>query len=258
LLFLGIPAIAAGTTLILGMLLAFSADAHGKILRQWSYMFGPHVDLRERFASWRLLGLATFALILVVGAAGGSRYAAALHSLASQSGSNILGDIITVDPFRDVMLSLLANLGAWAVGVFLAYLTHDRNPEYMDDAYRKRKAQKRFNRLARRYTAELQIIEAKIEKDIKSLENSAKGRAQEVSQERDYAMQFDAHRRAVIAAIGASTRRSAEVYRSVIVKSGSGKGPSFVIELDGKQITPFEYQAIRFPADEAIVSAILG
>ena len=31
---------------------------------------------------------------------------------------------------RDVLISLLANVAAWIVGVFLSYMSHDDDPDY--------------------------------------------------------------------------------------------------------------------------------
>ena len=124
-LFFGIPAIAAGTTLILAGLLAFASDGHGAILKQWTHRFGHHAERIKRIADWRYLALATLALLVVLAAAGGSRYMAALRVMREQAGPNILGSDVAVqsDPGIDVLLSLLANLAAWLVGIFLAYVS---------------------------------------------------------------------------------------------------------------------------------------
>jgi hypothetical protein len=117
-LFVGVPAIAAGATLILGVLLAFSAHGHGELFKQWSHRFGQDQTQMNRLGGYRLLGLSTLGLLIVLSAAGGSRYAAALHSLATQPAHNILGEqaMVEISPLRDVLISLLANLAAWAVG----------------------------------------------------------------------------------------------------------------------------------------------
>jgi hypothetical protein len=58
-LFVGVPAIAAGATLILGLLLAFSAHGHGELFKQWSHRFGQHQTRMNRVGGYRLLGLST-------------------------------------------------------------------------------------------------------------------------------------------------------------------------------------------------------
>jgi len=134
--FFEVPAIAAGATAILGLLLAFAAHGHGTLLRQWAHRFGAHRPDIERGADWRLLAFATFSLLLVLAAAGASRYEAVARIAAGQSGTNLLGPeaAIVVHPVREVLFSLLANVGAWAVGVFLAYFAHDSDPDFMDAA----------------------------------------------------------------------------------------------------------------------------
>ena len=133
-LFFQVPAIAAGTTIMLGVLLAFAAHGHGTLLRQWSHRFGRIGRRRSGAATggcWRWRACRS---LIVLGAAGASRYAAAMRALTSQPQFNILGAeaAVVVDPLRDVLLSLLANIAAWLVGVFIAYVAHDADPEYME------------------------------------------------------------------------------------------------------------------------------
>jgi hypothetical protein len=84
-LFMQVPAIAAGTTLVLGALLAFAAHGHGTLIKQWSHRFGMHRAPRDRRSDWRLLGFSTFCLLVVLATAGGTRYAAALSSPLTNS-----------------------------------------------------------------------------------------------------------------------------------------------------------------------------
>jgi hypothetical protein len=70
-LFTQVPAIAAGATIILGVLLAFAAHGHGTLLKQWSHRFGKHRTPAERLGDWRLLALST-ALPKPARGAGGS------------------------------------------------------------------------------------------------------------------------------------------------------------------------------------------
>ncbi len=139
-LFAGVVAIAAGATVVMGVLLAFAAHGHGLLFKQWSYRFGDHRESIDRRGDWRMLALSTFSLLIVLGAATGSRYAAVMHQLAGQPAINVLGPDaqISVDPMRDVLLSLLWNIMAWAVGVFIAYMAHDKDPEFMDATHQSR------------------------------------------------------------------------------------------------------------------------
>ena len=60
--FFRVPAIAAGTTIVLAVLLAFAAHGHGTLLKQWSHRFGRHRTPTERRGDWRLLALASVSL----------------------------------------------------------------------------------------------------------------------------------------------------------------------------------------------------
>jgi hypothetical protein len=131
-LFFGVPAIAVGSTLILGIALGFAAHGHGKLIKQWGASFGQQVNRHDRFSNYRLFWLAAFSLIIVLAAAGGSRYAAAMHVMRGQPSINIIGQVIEVNPIRDVLISLLANIAAWVVGVFFAWFCHDKDPRYAE------------------------------------------------------------------------------------------------------------------------------
>ena len=51
--------------------------------------------------------------MIVLLAAGGSRYAAAMHVMRGQPAVNLFGQVVEVNPIRDVLISLLANIAAW-------------------------------------------------------------------------------------------------------------------------------------------------
>ena len=217
-LFFGIPAIAAGTTLILAGLLAFASDGHGAILKQWTHRFGHHAERIKRIADWRYLALATLALLVVLAAAGGSRYMAALRVMREQAGPNILGSDVAVqsDPGIDVLLSLLANLAAWLVGIFLAYVSHDIDPDYMDATGQRRIAWRRFHRLRSKADARIRQIEARTAKELRETELASRSRTDSAIPDRALLDQVEARDRAVRDAITASVRINAEHYRAAL------------------------------------------
>ena len=217
-LFFGIPAIAAGTTLILAALLAFASHGHGSILKQWTHRFGHHAERIKRIADWRLLVLATLALCVVLGAAGGSRYVAALHVMRAQAGPNILGPDVVVqsDPTVDVLLSLLANLAAWLVGVFFATVAHDIDPDFMDATAQRRTAWRRFHRLRRVADARIRQTEARHAKELREAETAARSRLDAVAPQRALLDQVAAQEGAIRDAVLSAVRGNAEGYRAAL------------------------------------------
>jgi len=93
--------------------LGFAAHGHGKLIKQWGASFGQQVGRHDRFSNYRLFSLATFSLMIVLLAAGGSRYAAAMHVMRGQPAVNLFGQVVEVNPIKDVLISLLANIAAW-------------------------------------------------------------------------------------------------------------------------------------------------
>jgi hypothetical protein len=246
LLFSGVVAIAAGATLIMGVLLAFAAHGHGLLLKQWSYRFGEHRESIDRFGDWRLLALSTFSLLVVLGAATGSRYAAVMHQISGQPAINLLPDAqIAVSPMRDVMLSLLWNIMAWAVGVFIAYMAHDKDPDFMDATRQYNQAHRRYNRYRRPMVDKLQQLQAKLVKDIERLETTARTKMADVAVERDLLAQVDTHENALVNAIMAAVRGNAQTYRANLAQLASSQRGSVTIERTGPnagQISPADFR----------------
>lgn len=241
--FLSVPAIAAGATVILGVLLAFAAHAHGTLLKQWSYLFGHDQTASDRRNEWRLLALATFSLLLVLAAAGGARYESAIrvvvHLSESASGINVLGTDATIEssPMRDVLLSLLANVAAWAVGVFLAYLAHDKNRDFMKAAKTARDTEKVFQKLHKKYIQdEKQTEEAKVSKGTMELDASAKDRR--INVEAEHAMWKAAKEREadVNSVLSSVLKHNLDLYKDALAGVTGIK-----IFVDGRELSAQEF-----------------
>ena len=234
-LFAGVVAIAAGATIVMGLLLAFAAHGHGLLFKQWSYRFGEHRDLIDRRGDWRLLALSTFSLLIVLGAATGSRYAAVMHQLAGQPAINLLGADaqVSVDPMRDVLLSLLWNLMAWAVGVFIAYMAHDKDPDFMDASRQFERTHGRYFRLRRPVVKRIRQIRARLTKHIERYEAAARTKAADVATERQLLEQVDKHEASVLAALTAVVRGNAQVYRSSLAQLAASQRGALTIERVG-------------------------
>ena len=260
-LFVGVPAIAAGATVVLGVVLAFSAHGHGELLKQWSYRFGQHQTRMSRVSGYRLLGLSTLGLLIVLAAAGGSRYAAAVRALAGQPGENILGSqvVVEVSPLRDVLISLLANLGAWVVGVFLAYFSHDPDPEFMDATRQHRKASRAFFRARRGVDDQIKTFEGGFEKDVSGMQRAAAARAGEVAADRAMLDQVNKREEGVAEAIASAVHGHAERYRDVLAQVAvtRRREVGFVRRVGDKSVplTPYDYKAADLLVDAELLRA---
>ena len=255
LLFSGVVAIAAGATLIMGVLLAFAAHGHGLLLKQWSYRFGEHRESIDRFGDWRMLGLSTFSLLIVLAAATGSRYAAVMHQMSGQPAVNLLGAEaqVTISPFRDVMLSLLWNVMAWAVGVFIAYMAHDKDPEFMDATRQYNQWHHKYDRYGRPVVEKRQQIKAKLSKDIEKLETTARTKMADAIGERELLAQIDAHETALVNAVTAAVRGNAQTYRANLAQLASSQRGSITIERTGPNAGPIV--PAEFRSEQAVVDA---
>jgi hypothetical protein len=253
--FLGVKAIAMGTTAIMGVLLAYAAHWHGTLLRQWDERFGGHA---RRFVPVSMLLFATFSLVLVVAAAGGSRYEFAMSIIIDQPHQNILGQSATIEvnPVKDVTLSLLGNIAAWAVGVFLSFMCHDISNEYMEKANEARKAERRYEKLRKPFLKELRRREAEVEKEIEEKERSATLRSREVQRERSMLNQVTAHEETVMASLAASLRQSIETYRSALTQIALARPGTVRLMQGDKELTPYEYQELKVPVDPHSIRAI--
>jgi hypothetical protein len=245
-IFMGVPAIAAGTTIILGVLLALSAHGHGTLLRQWAANFGRDVPANKRRRGYMFLTLSTFSLGLVLWAAGGFRYAIAIHLVSGQPQINILGAqaTIVINPLRDVLLSLLANLAAWAVGVFLAYLSHDENPDLMSAEHEFKKATRRIVRSRRPTDALVITQEAQVEKEITERERAATVSARDVTVQRDMFHQVLSHEDTLVNGILSVVRRNAETYRDFLTQIVLSRKGEVQIVRGETALTPYDYKAL--------------
>jgi hypothetical protein len=234
-LFADVVAIAAGATIVMGVLLAFAAHGHGSLLKQWSYRFGAHRESIDRHGDWRMLGLSTFSLLIVLGAAAGSRYAAVMHQLAGQPAVNLLGSDadVSVDPMRDVLLSLLWNVMAWAVGVFIAYMAHDKDPEFMDATQQYSRAHRRYRRLRRPVLNKVRQIRARLAKDIERYQSVARTKAADVADERALLDQVETHEAALVNALAAVVRGNAQTYHASLAQLAASQRGAVTIERAG-------------------------
>ena len=150
-LFFGVPVIAIGATVVLAVCLSIISHQHGIDLKQWKKKFGPSVEQKDRpYGALLLASLGLVGLLVVVG---WMRYEAVMSAMAVQPTANLLGSQIsvTIDPEREVIISLGANVLAWLVGVFISFFVHDPDPIYAATAIDFHKSERKYERRKRQF-----------------------------------------------------------------------------------------------------------
>jgi hypothetical protein len=256
--FLQVPAWAAATAVILGALLAFAAHGHGTLLKQWAFRFGSARSRAQRFTDWRFLALSTFGLLIVLTAAGGSRYAAVMRLVGSAP--TLLGGEAEIDisPMRDVLISLLGNLGAWVVGVFWAYIGHDQDPEYMESAYEREKARALYNRRRKDLDSEKETLRAKTAELIAKKQNAAKTFLRDFERPRSLLLQVREQEKAIMSELQAALSSGAQRYRDALVQVALQQPGKFCLVRggDGQTVTPYEYKSSSILIDSDFVRGL--
>jgi hypothetical protein len=255
-----VAAIAAGATILMGLLLAFAAHGHGMLIRQWSHRFGQDKDLADRSSDWRLFALTSFSLLVVLAAATGSRYAVVMRQAEGSTVPNLLGPdaMIEFNPARDVLLSLLWNVMAWAAGVFLSYFCHDRDPDYMNATSQWHQASRAYHRFRRPLVDKLRTIEARFARGKAARETAAASRNDSVEIERKLLEQVEAHETALINAITGVARNAAQAYHAAIAQLAFSQRGSLTIErTGGVQTSLTEFRALRVSIDGELIRRLV-
>jgi hypothetical protein len=157
---------------------------------------------------------------------------------------------ISVDPMRDVLLSLLWNIMAWAAGVFIAYMAHDKDPDFMDATRQYNRAHHLYQGLRRPIVNKIRQIKAKLTKDIERLEAAARTRAADVSSERELLDQVEAHEAAVVNGLAAVVRGNAQTYHANLAQLAASQRGAVTIERVGARagqlsVTEFRNETVN-------------
>jgi hypothetical protein len=258
--FLQVPAWAAATAIILGVLLAFAAHGHGTLLKQWAFRFSRARTRAQRFTDWRLLALSTFGLLIVLSAAGGSRYAAVMRLIGSAPAVTLLGAEADIDinPVRDVLISLLGNLGAWVVGVFWAYIGHDPDPEYMEAGIEREKARRLYNRFRKKVEEEKETVRARYAQEISKKQNAAQTHMRDFERLHDLLVQVREHENVVIADLQAGLSATLHRYHDALVQIAIQQPDKigFFRGSNGQRIAPYEFKSLSIAIDTDFVRGL--
>jgi hypothetical protein len=214
----------------------------------------------QRARDWRFLGLSSSALLIVLAAAGCSRYAAALQILATQAHHSLLSNVgvSDVSPIRDVLISLLANVAAWIVGVFVSYIAHDDDPDYASATRQWNKAHYAWARERKQFEQEMRHVQAKFTKTINDRRTAAKTRAASVETELNMFKQVEAHEQALNTEIDQAMRTNIAAYRVALTRAliGSGGRAQLVLRPANAPLSPFELTAMDLPVASAVQSLL--
>jgi hypothetical protein len=151
---------------------------------------------------------------------------------------------------RDVLLSLLWNVMAWAVGVFIAYMAHDKDPEFMDATRQHTRAHRRYRRLRRPVLNRVRQIRARLSKEIERYQNAARTRMADVAAERELLDQVEAHETALVNALTAVVRGNAQTYHGSLAQLAISQRGAVTIERVGPgegqlSVADFRHQTVN-------------
>ena len=145
------PAVALGSTVVVAILLALSSHLHGQFMAEAQHRFGDHRKPGDLWSAWRMFGLATIGLIVVL--------AAVWYARANYLQDAILeAAVIGGTPpswLATVGGSLLMNIGVWIAGVILSFLCHDSDPEFPAAKRASEKYSKKYQKLRDKLDAEI-------------------------------------------------------------------------------------------------------
>ncbi len=239
-MFFGIPAMAIGATAIIALAMAFASHAHGIVWKQWSHRFGRHRDAGQQAVSQRLLGIGTLSLLFVLLFAGFARFSVVMHQVSAQPAQNILGAqaSVTIDPSRDVLISMLANLLAWLVGCFLSFSCHDEDPGHMAATRQFGHWQRRFLRADRPYHQEREVSSARAERELAERRATAEARRARVRPQSEMLAQVQAHELAVIRAVQSAILRNLAAYRAALAEEAIRTGATITRDAENAAEPP--------------------
>ena len=147
--YIRVPAMAAGFTIIVALVVAYASHLHGAILKQpylRNVMRHTHRDHDKGIASLYIASIIVFVLSLVF-------VAWARYAWASD-----IGEIgVEVDVTMKVLITLIGNILVWGVGCFISYGFHSRG-HYMSqhkDVEKTRRAHEKAEARMRKYTTAL-------------------------------------------------------------------------------------------------------
>lgn len=213
----GVPAIAAGLSIVVALAVAVSSYMTGVFLKAYHFYMRPDDD-EQRAKGLRLLSLALALLIISLMAVGYARYSTVLAQIEA---ALVLG-LTPPNVIAQTAGLLAGNLIVFAVGAAVTYLQHDENPEYAAKAEKYLKLKREMEGLR------LRQLVAKLE----DIDRSHKRRIDELSK-RSGLMRAQPDNVAIADDAGRITSKDAEVvgllraYQNNLVDSIIKRDPEF-------------------------------
>jgi hypothetical protein len=250
----GVPAMAAGFTIAVAMIVAAASHTHGEILKQRHHHFGDHVESHRKTTKLIWVALMTFGLLAAFGFVAWNRFTWGMDLLASAGGAgagNLLGESVgpQINVQQKVAMSVIANVIVWLIGVAVAYWVHDADPEFTTALRRKRAAQKRFDRLHKPWARRIKQTIAELDKKIAAKANTAVAQHERGRHLRDMRDQIAAHDTALQADARARIARYLENYKYLLTAAAAQEGVAF--NMGGEILDARGYQACALTVDPA-------
>ena len=130
------PGVAAGSTILIALAIAFASHFHGALVKQRVALFAKHRSGKEKrqvlFTQTLFLILLTIALATVTWA----RYGVLQEQIIGNGGISLPGlpgsqeNQTTI--LRELVPFVFLNVLVWLVGVAISYITHDPRPDYQE------------------------------------------------------------------------------------------------------------------------------
>lgn len=244
-----VPAIAAGMTFAVMVIIALASEWHGRATKQREYMFSLAVDRPRRITNLRALGIVSMLFFAALTLVGYSRYHWASMAIAATSSGGALPGIAIGGPSinigQSVGFSLIGNLLIWGIGVILFWLTHDYNPDYVDATLRHRRAEARYKRAyARHVDLPYQEKLAKLQREIERLSNIARSQSADTVRLREMRSEVLAHETS-LAMEGVQRINSAIAeYRHAFCAVAEAENPKLRLLGDGEPLAPAVYRGM--------------
>lgn len=245
----GAPAMAAGFTIIVALVVAAASHEHGTLLKQREHFFGEAVEQKHR--TWKLIwvGFVTLGLLAAFGFVGWNRYNWAVDVMLQLGGNKIVigggAGLPQIDIGQKVTMSIIANVLVWLLGATIAYWVHDVDPEFTDRWRRAKKANKVYLKWRKRIDGEIRTARAQLAKDIEAKKNTSKALSQKTRALSDMRAQVRARCESIVAEAENLVNRMIRAYRTALTDIARASNPELAFNKGGAIIDIERYRQIE-------------
>jgi hypothetical protein len=150
----------------------------------------------------------------------------------------------------------MGNVAAWAVGVFLSYFCHDKDPHYAEAKHEVDKTLKRYLTVRGPFNEEVATEEARLQRSIESMQKSAEARAADVQEPRDLRAQMNTMEDSVYDACLSAVRKGLDLYRNAILQVSTANPTGIQLVHEDKAMTAYEYQSKKVAFDRDLLARL--